>query len=116
MRFVKSAKLAAVALAAASGVALAIAPANAATTSLTSVTCNRSDATQLQFEGFISMFPLACYKGSGDLDVQVKNAMYGRAGSHSGYVVFADGTKSSFTSGGNITVPDWKTVVHIHTN
>ncbi|MFI1254209.1 hypothetical protein ACH4U6_10435 [Streptomyces netropsis] len=117
MRFVKSAKLAAVALAAASGVALAIAPANAATTPLKSVSCDRSDTTQLQFEGFISAFPLGCYKGSGDLDVNVKNAMYGRAGDHSGYVLFEDGTKVSFTKGGHISPPaGWKTVVHIHTN
>lgn len=115
MRFVKSAKLAAVALAAASGAALASAPANATTTPLKAVEC-ATGVGQLQFQGFVSLFPLACFKGSGDLDVKVTNAMFGRAGNHSGYIVFEDGTRSSFTSGGNISVPDWKTVVHIHTN
>ncbi|MFF5128269.1 hypothetical protein ACFY41_15270 [Streptomyces syringium] len=113
MRLVKSAKLAAVALAAASGVALAIAPANATTTPLKAVEC-ASGAGQLQFQAFVSMWPRACFKGSGDLDVKVTSSIFGRAGDHSGYVIYDDGTKVNFTKG--TTFGSAKTVVHIHTD
>ncbi|MEU2515038.1 hypothetical protein [Streptomyces syringium] len=115
MRFVKSAKLAAVALAAASGAALASAPANAATTPLQSVKCDRSDPTQLQFEGFMTLWPRACFKGSGDLDVNITSSIFGRAGDHSGYVIYEDGTKVNFTKG-PLAFGLPKTVVHIHTD
>ncbi|MEU2856021.1 hypothetical protein ACFZB6_17390 [Streptomyces syringium] len=113
MRFVTSAKLAAVALAAASGVALAIAPANATTTPLKAVECGSSTG-QLQFQAFMSMWPKACFKGSGDLDVNVTSSIFGRAGDHSGYVVYGDGTKVNFTKGTTFGLT--KTVVHIHTD
>ncbi|WP_370421412.1 hypothetical protein AB8O64_24520 [Streptomyces sp. QH1-20] len=118
MRFVKSAKLAAVALAAAAGAALASAPANAATTPLAPVTCDRENTTQFQFEGFVQPWPMGCFKGSGDLDINVNYIFYMRAGDHSGYVVFADGSKVSFTKGAVFrpTEAGSKNAVHIHTD
>ncbi|GGR37340.1 hypothetical protein WEB32_23205 [Streptomyces netropsis] len=115
MRVVRSVKLAAVALAAASGVALASAPANAATTPLQRVRCNPGDTTQLQFRLFMgSSLTDPCYTGSGDVDVNITSAIFGRAGDRSGHVVFADGTKSSFTKGGDIALRG--TIVHLHTD
>ncbi|MEU2515040.1 hypothetical protein [Streptomyces syringium] len=115
MRLVRSVKPAAVALAAASGVALAIAPANAATTPLQRVQCDPQDTTQVQFSLFMgSWLTNPCYKGSGDLDVNVSSAIYGKAGDHSGHVVFADGTKSSFAKGEYITLRG--RIVHLHTD
>ncbi|MFF5128268.1 hypothetical protein ACFY41_15265 [Streptomyces syringium] len=115
MRVVRSAKLAAVALAAAAGVALSIAPANAATTPLQRVRCIPGDTTQLQFRLFMgSSLTDPCYTGSGDVDVNITSAISGRAGDRSGRVVFADGTTSSFAKGEGITLRG--TIVHLHTD
>lgn len=115
MRLVRSVKLAAVALAAASGVALVVVPANAATTPLQRVRCDPGDTTQLQFRLFMgSSLTDPCYRGSGDVDVNITSAIFGRAGDRSGHVVFADGTKSSFTKGEAITLRG--AIVHLHTD
>lgn len=115
MRVVRSVKLAAVALAAASGAALAIAPANAATSPLQRVRCVPGDTTQMQFRLFMgSSLTDPCYSGSGDVDVNITSAIYGRAGDRPGHVVFKDGTKSSFAKGEDISLRG--SIVHIHTD
>lgn len=55
-----------------------------------------------------------CYSGSGDVDVNITSAIFGRAGDRSGHVVFKDGTKSSFAKGEAITLRG--TIVHLHTD
>ncbi|MEV4431549.1 hypothetical protein [Streptomyces sp. NPDC049555] len=110
----KSVRLGAVGLAAAAGLGLAAAPAQASTT-LHKVTCDANDTTQLKFWGFVSLFPTACFSGSGDLDTSVYVTSF-VPGSQSGYVVYEDGTKKSFSAGTARVDGAFKNVVHIHTN
>ncbi|MEV5241412.1 hypothetical protein AB0K89_20225 [Streptomyces cinnamoneus] len=114
MRLANKAKLAVVAACAASGMALAAAPANAATTPLQQVSCN-SDDTQMRFYGFISIIPMGCFKGSGDLDVKLNTVSSFTTGNQSGYVVFEDGRQKTFDKGQNVA-GEFKNIVHIHTN
>ncbi|MEU1309697.1 hypothetical protein ABZ419_12490 [Streptomyces cinnamoneus] len=114
MRLAHKTKLAAVAAFAASGMALAAAPADAATQSLQKVACDSSSTSQLQTWTIVTPWPVGCYEGSGDLDVDIAPFAF-KPGKHSGYFVLADGTKVNFTAGQPKTGLN-KSVVHIHTN
>ncbi|GHC60642.1 hypothetical protein [Streptomyces cinnamoneus] len=113
MRLANKAKFAVVAACAASGMALAAAPANAATQPLQKVSCS-DDPAELRFYGFASLLP-TCYKGTGDLDVVQSIVSSFTTGTNSGFVVFRDGSKVTFDKGQHLP-GQFKDILHIHTN
>ncbi|MEV4431550.1 hypothetical protein [Streptomyces sp. NPDC049585] len=114
MRLMKTVRLGAVAVAAAAGLGLAVAPAHASTTTLHKVECNQSDKSQLQFWQIVTPWPQTCFAGHGDLNVSLSQFAL-TPGNNTGYLVYRDGTKKTFTAG----EPKFGLkgeVIHIHVN